>query len=129
MPETGRTSPRSRATPPAAIACGQRPEVFADRKLVGAVRFFYVDQERTTIDTVEFDRTALPPEVDRAEPLVKAGDVVSPPPAGTLFGRIAIATAVTETAEQCQAALDAAQAALTVRAVDPAPVDASAPTQ
>ncbi|MCI0687679.1 MAG: ATP-grasp domain-containing protein [Sporichthyaceae bacterium] len=107
----------------AAVACGQPPAVVADRKLVGAVRFFYVDQERTTIDTVEFDHTTLPPEVDRAEPLVKAGDVVSPPPAGTLFGRIAIATAVTETAEQAQAALDAAEAALTVRAVDPAPVD------
>jgi len=101
------------------IACGQRPQIVADRKLVGAVRFFYVDRERTTIDTVAFDPAGLPEAVDRIEPLVKAGDVVSPPPAGTLFGRVAIATAVAETAAECQAALDAATAALTVRAAAP----------
>ena len=79
------------------------------------MRFFYVDEEKTTIDTVEFDESGLPEAVDRVEPLVKVGDVVSPPPAGTLFGRVAIATAVAETTAECQAALDAAEAALTVR--------------
>jgi hypothetical protein len=83
----------SGCAPPGSTGSGRRrhrlratAHVVADRKLVGAVRFFYVDREKTTIDTVAFDSAGLPEAVDRIEPLVKAGDVVSPPPAGTLFG-------------------------------------------
>ena len=103
----------------AAVACGQSPEVAADHKQVGAVRFFYVDRDDTVIGGIGVDRGALPPEVDRVVPLVSPGDVVSPPPKGTLWGRVAFATAVAETERECRAALDAAAAALTVTAAPP----------
>jgi biotin carboxylase len=109
----------------AAVACGQPPELTSTRQRVAAVRFFYVEQDDTTIDKVDFDRAALPDSVDLAEPLVEPGAVVSPPPKGTLFGRIAVATAVADTAGACLAALDAAAAALTVRAAgQPGPAQA-----
>ena len=98
----------------AAVACGREPDVTADRTLVGAVRFFYVEHEDTTIGSVTFRDAALPGAVDRFDVDVSPGDVVSPPPRGTLWGRIAFATAVAPTAGECVAALDAAQAALTV---------------
>ena len=53
----------------AAVACGQPPELTSDRTLVGAVRFFYVDHDDTTIGAVEADRAALPSTVDRVVPL------------------------------------------------------------
>lgn len=99
----------------AAVACGLPPEVTADRRLVGAVRFRYPDKDDTTIDGIDIDTTALPADVDRITALAGPGDVVSPPPAGTLWGRIALATAVSGTVAGCAAALDAAEAALTVR--------------
>ena len=99
----------------AAVACGQRPQVVSERELVGAVRFFYVEQDDTTIGEVRFDDSGLPGAADLLVPLAAPGDVVSPPPKGSTFGRIAFATAVAETAHECQHALDAAQAALTVR--------------
>jgi biotin carboxylase len=106
----------------AAVACGQPPVVAADRAMVGAVRFFYVEHDDTTIGAVHFDRTALPPAVDRAITLAQSGEVMSPPPKGTLWGRIAFATAIARTARECQDALDAAQAALTVQPASPAAV-------
>jgi biotin carboxylase len=96
----------------AAVACGQPPAVAPDRKLVGAVRFFYPERE-TTVESVRF--VGLPSTVDLARPLAEPGDVVAPPPAGTLFGRVAFATAVAPTAAECAAALDAAAAALQIR--------------
>lgn len=97
----------------AAVACGRPPELRPDRALAGAVRFFYVEEEDTTISSVRFGD--LPAAVDLAVPLAAPGDVVSPPPAGTLFGRVAFATAVAPTAAECTAALDAAGAALEIR--------------
>ena len=99
----------------AAVSCGQRPSLVADRKLVGAVRFFYVEHEDTAIGGVDVDDAGLPAAADRLVALAKPGDVVSPPPKGTVFGRIAFATAIAETAQECRDALDAAQRALTVR--------------
>ncbi|MGY0232235.1 ATP-grasp domain-containing protein [Longispora urticae] len=99
----------------AAVACGLPPEVAADRRLVGAVRFLYPEKDDTTIDAVDIDTGALPVAVDRVTALAGPGDVVSPPPVGTLWGRIAFATAVAETAAACAHALDAADAAVTVR--------------
>ena len=99
----------------AAVACGREPEVAAQRALVGAVRFFYVEHEDTTIGEIRVDRAALPEAIDRFVVDAEPGDVVSPPPKGTVWGRIAFATAVATTAARCQAALDAAQAALTVQ--------------
>ena len=102
----------------AAVACGRPPVLAPDRKLVGAVRFFYVEADDTTIGSVRFG--PLPSTVDQAVPLVEPGDVVSPPPAGTLFGRVAFATAVAASAAECAAALADAAAALEIRAVPPA---------
>ncbi len=96
----------------AAVACGRPPVLAADRKLVAAVRFFYPDRE-LTVGSVRF--ADLPSTVDLAGPLVEPGEVVAPPPAGTLFGRVAFATAVAPTAAECAAALDGAAAALEIR--------------
>jgi hypothetical protein len=52
--------------------------------------------------------------------LAEPGDKVSPPPKGTLWGRVAYATAVAETAAECADALDAVEAALTIRPAEPA---------
>jgi biotin carboxylase len=99
----------------AAVACGRTPEVTADRKLVGSVRFVYIDRDDTTIEGVDIDRDSLPPTADRAVVLASPGDVVSPPPKGTLFGRIAFLTAVAETVAEAHAGLDAAQSAMRIR--------------
>jgi hypothetical protein len=104
----------------AAVACGQRPVVAPDRSLVGAVRFCYVTDDDTTIGAVDVDEGALPAAIDRVVPLVAPGDVVSPPPKGTLWGRVAYVTAVAGTEAECVEALDVATAALTIRAAEPA---------
>ncbi|WP_275461958.1 ATP-grasp domain-containing protein [Streptomyces noursei] len=98
----------------AAVACGREPEITVDRDLVAAVRFLHADHDDTVIDRVDFDTAALPPEIDRAVVLVGPGDTVSPPPRGLLTGRVAYVTAVAPTAERCEAALDAAAAALRI---------------
>jgi biotin carboxylase len=99
----------------AAVAVGQPPELTPTHRQVAAVEFFYVDRDDTTIAEIGFDETALPKPVDLAAVLAKPGAVVSPPPKGTLFGRVAVATAVADTAEECREALAGARAALTVR--------------
>jgi biotin carboxylase len=104
----------------AAVACGRRPVVTYDRKQVGAVRFCYVDADDLRIDAIEAVTEGLPAAVDRVQPLAAAGAVVSPPPKGTVWGRIAYLTAFADTEAECRAALDAAQAALVVR-TSPAP--------
>lgn len=96
----------------AAVACGVRPSITTDRSLVGAVRFFYVDEDDTTLASVSFDAMS---GVDRAVAIAEPGAVVSPPPKGSTFGRIAFATAIGSTSAECLAALDSAQAALRVR--------------
>jgi biotin carboxylase len=97
----------------AAVACGQRPELVADRSGVAGVRFFYPAHDDTTIAAVRFDPARLPAETDLTGALAEPGDVMSPPPKGTLAGRVAFATV-------CRAALDAAQAALIVEPAGPA---------
>jgi biotin carboxylase len=104
----------------AAVSCGQPPAIAAERKLVGAVRFLYPEDE-TTVGSVEVDHEALPAAVDRVIVLVQAGEVVSPPPEGTLFGRIAAVTAVAGSQRECLDALDAARAAVRLRPAEPAP--------
>lgn len=96
----------------ASVACGRSPEIEPDRKLVGAVRFFY-PEAAGTVEAVSFG--SLPSTVDQAAVLVEPGDEVAPPPEGTLFGRLAFATAVAGSAEECSAIVDAAAAALEVR--------------
>ena len=109
----------------AAVACGRPPAVGTDRKQVGAVRFCYVDADDLRVDRIEAVTEGLPPAVDRVQPLCPAGAVVSPPPKGTVWGRIAYLTAFADTEAECRAALDAAQAALLVE-TSPAPAAAEA---
>jgi len=96
----------------AAVACGRAPSLVPDRTLVGGVRFFYVDENDTVLDSVGFDRTGLPDSVDQLVPLMEAGQTTSPPPVGTLWGRIAYATAVAGSVEGCRGGLDAAEGGL-----------------
>jgi biotin carboxylase len=103
----------------AAVACGIRPSIAVDRDLVGAVRFFYVEQNNSTVESVQFGSTGLPATVDRMVALANPGDVVSPPPEGTLWGRVAAITAVAPDEPGCLAALDAATQAMTVRVAPP----------
>ncbi|WP_328915063.1 MULTISPECIES: ATP-grasp domain-containing protein [unclassified Streptomyces] len=98
----------------AAVACGREPEITADRDLVAAVRFCYVDHDDTLIERAEFDTAALPPEIRAAVVLARPGDVVSPPPRGLVSGRVAYLTAAAPTAAECEAALDTAVRALRV---------------
>jgi biotin carboxylase len=97
------------------VACGRAPDVRAHRSLVGGVRFFYVDEDDTVLQDVRFDDTRLPAAIDLAVAIAPANATVSPPPKGTLWGRIAYATVVAETMSEAAVALDAAGAALRVR--------------
>jgi hypothetical protein len=103
----------------AAVACGQRPDLAPAGSAVSAgvagVRFFYAPEDDTTIEAVRFDPAALPAETDLAVTLAEPGDVMSPPPKGTMSGRVAFVTVLASTVTACSAALDAAQAALTIR--------------
>jgi biotin carboxylase len=102
----------------AAVACGQRPEVKADRSDAAGVQFFYAAQDDTRIEAIRFEAASLPPETDLAVTLAGPGDVMSPPPKGTMSGRVAFVTVLAGTPRECEVALDAAQAALTIQ---PAP--------
>ncbi|MEY2516472.1 MAG: hypothetical protein QOJ89_3830, partial [bacterium] len=99
----------------AAVACGRKPDVRASRALVGGVRFFYVEHDDSVVEDVSFDAARLPARIDLAVATAAPGAIVSPPPRGTLFGRIAYATVLGETMAQADTALDAAEAALRVR--------------
>jgi hypothetical protein len=105
----------------AAIACGRQPEVASDRKLFGAVRFCYVPYEMT-ISGIGFDPERMPDGLDLAVVRGEPGQRLAPPPAGTVWGRIAYLTAVADSAEGCRSVIEAAEAALVVTgtAVDPA---------
>jgi hypothetical protein len=102
------------------IACGRPPTVVPRWHRFGAVRFHYVERDDTRIEEIRVDRDRLAPAVDRFEVMAKPGAVLSPPPKGTLFGRVAYVTAVGESDAECRRALDAAADALTIRATVPA---------
>jgi hypothetical protein len=102
------------------VACGQAPDVAPSHTLAAGVRFFYVDADDTVIASVDFDDAGLPPAVDELVVLAEPGVTRSPPPKGIAFGRIAYATAVAATVEECRTALDAAAAALRVTPALPA---------
>jgi len=101
----------------AAVACGEEPVTAVPVRAasVAGVRFFYPPENDTLIESVGFDRSALPAEVDLLVPLAERGAVVSPPRKGLIDGRIALATAVAPSPRSCRAALDHAEAALRVR--------------
>lgn len=98
----------------ARVACGLAPNLTATRAKTAAIRFFYVAEENTEIESVDFETAGLPDEVHQVLAVAKPGAVVSPPPKGTAFGRIALAIAVADLAASCATALDAAEAALVI---------------
>jgi biotin carboxylase len=102
------------------IACGLPPTVTPRWHQVSAVRFHYVEKDDTRIEEIRVDRDGLAPAVDRFEVVARSGAVLSPPPKGTLFGRLAYVTAVAESAAACRQALDSASDALMVRTAAPA---------
>ncbi len=104
----------------AAVACGRCPDVTADRALVGAIRFRYVDRDDVTVDGIDIPET-LPAGVHMIVPLVKPGDVVSPPPKGTLSGRIVALLALAASVGECRRALDEAASSLVIRTTDSVP--------
>jgi hypothetical protein len=80
------------------------------------VRFFYVEHEDSEIVEVSFEASKLPETVKEAVAVAKPGAIVSPPPKGTAWGRIAFAIAVGDSVDECERALDAAgEAALEVK--------------
>lgn len=99
----------------ARVACGVTPGLVPSRREVAGIRFFYVDHDDTRIESVSFQETDLPSALERLVPVARPGAVVSPPPKGTVWGRIAFAIATGGSMEECRAALDAADAALIVR--------------
>jgi biotin carboxylase len=96
----------------AAIACGRAPDVVPQHKLFGAVRFAY-PEKAATVRSVRFTAD-LPAAIDRTEVLAEPGNRYAPPPAGTVWGRIAYLTAIAGSAQECAAALDAATAAMQI---------------
>ncbi|HJQ01057.1 MAG TPA: ATP-grasp domain-containing protein [Jatrophihabitans sp.] len=109
----------------AAVACGRRPDVTPDRKRFGAVRFCYVPYEMT-IGAISFDDSRLPAGIDLAVVRAEPGQHHSPPPAGTVWGRIAYITAVADSAEEACAVIAEAEAALSVVEATPS-ADGSQP--
>jgi biotin carboxylase len=98
----------------ASAACGLDVSIEPTRRRVAGIRFFYVDRDDTTIGAIAFDTAALPAAVNRAITVAQPGAVVSPPPKGTVWGRIAYATALGDSIAECGHALDAAAGALEV---------------
>jgi biotin carboxylase len=98
----------------ARVACGLAPELTATRDQAAAIRFFYVAEENTEISSISFETASLPEEVYEVVAVAQPGAVVSPPPKGTAWGRIALAIAVADSAALCATALDAAEAALVI---------------
>jgi biotin carboxylase len=98
----------------ARAACGLPVEVTPSRRRTAGVRFFYVEKEDSEIIKVSFDTSKLPITVREAVAVAKPGAIVSPPPKGTAWGRVAFAIAVADSAGVCAQALDAAEAALEV---------------
>jgi ATP-grasp domain-containing protein len=100
----------------ARAACGLPIEVTATSHRTAGVRFFYVEHEDSEIVEVFFDDSKLPETIRDAVAVAKPGAVVSPPPKGTAWGRIAFAIALADSADECERALDAAgEAALVVK--------------
>src|SRR6185437_3394775 len=70
-------------------ACGLPVHVTPTRQGTAGVRFFYVEQEDSEIVEVSFEASKLPETVKEAVAVAKPGAIVSPPPKGTAWGRIA----------------------------------------
>lgn len=106
----------------AAAATGRAEPVRAVRSGVAGVRFCYPDAEDIRVRSVSFDPARLPATIDRAEPVAVPGTRVSPPPKGLVSGRVAFATVLAGSVDECRAGLDQAQRALRLE-TEPAGVD------
>jgi biotin carboxylase len=96
--------------------CGLPVQVTPTHRGTAGVRFFYVEQEDSEIVEVSFEASKLPETIKEAVAVAKPGAIVSPPPKGTAWGRIAFAIAVGDSVDECERALDAAgQVALEVK--------------
>ena len=98
----------------ASAACGLAPTIEPGPARAAGIRFFYPEKENTKVTAVRFDQDRLPAAIDQTSPMVLPGAVVSPPPTGIVLGRIAFATAVAGSVEECREALEAAERALVV---------------
>ncbi|GAA2659773.1 MULTISPECIES: ATP-grasp domain-containing protein [Actinosynnema] len=98
----------------AAAATGGTPDLTRTRSGVAGIRFFYVEEEDTTIGALGFDQAALPADLHLAVVVAQPGAVVSPPPKGTVWGRVGFAVALGATREEVARQLDAAEAAFSV---------------
>ena len=94
------------------VACGRAPSPSRHLDRVAGVRFFYPEHDDTHLHELGFRFGHRPAALDRAVVLAEPGMVKSPPPAGTVGGRIAFATAVGANREECAEALDTAEKAL-----------------
>lgn len=101
----------------AGAATGRPVDLVGTRDQVAGIRFFYVEDEDTTLASLGFAEAALPEGIDQAVTIAQPGAVVSPPPKGTVWGRIAFAIAVGGSREEVAKRLDAAEAALDVKSV------------
>lgn len=99
----------------ARAACGLPVQTEPVRHQTAGVRFFYVEKEDSEIVEIGFDTDTLPETVREAVAVAKPGAIVSPPPKGTAWGRVAFAIAVADSVSECAGALDAAEAALEVK--------------
>ncbi|MEU5694657.1 ATP-grasp domain-containing protein [Actinosynnema sp. NPDC020468] len=98
----------------AAAATGRTPDLEPRHRKVAGIRFFYVAEEDTTLGSLGFEESRLPEGIDRAVAVAAPGAVVSPPPRGTVWGRIAFAIATGSSRDQVAQRLDAAEAAFVV---------------
>ncbi|MDL4774183.1 ATP-grasp domain-containing protein [Actinomadura xylanilytica] len=96
----------------AAAACGLPPDLEPDRARTSGIRFFYVERDDTELASIGFDESRLPAEIERAVTVAVPGTVVSPPPKGTVWGRIAFAITAGDSVDTCRAALASAESAL-----------------
>jgi biotin carboxylase len=95
----------------AALACGRFPHTTPSRRDVGAIRFFYPEED-TTVVSISLDALPATASIDRVRLLASPGQHLVLPPRARVAGRYAYATAVAADEAACNRALDAAAAAL-----------------
>lgn len=98
-------------------ACGIQGNGGFTRRRVAAIHFFYPSRD-LKVAGIEVDRTALPPSVHLVGVLAQPGQELLLPPAGHVTSRYAYAIGAADSLADCQAALDAAARAITLRAAD-----------
>ncbi|MFB6840748.1 ATP-grasp domain-containing protein [Streptomyces sp. NPDC056361] len=96
------------------LAAGVVPGTTASRRQVAAVRFLYPEHD-LTVESVEVDRDRLPAEIHDVQVLAGPGRQLRLPPTDHVRCRYALVVAVAATEQECEAALDRAEAAVVVR--------------